>query len=127
MQKAWKILIFIVSINLAIIFINQSDLAGTAFPSTVQINAADIPAIAVKAVLGTLATLAIASIVLKESIMGGIYSIFSVIFWVTYATASQTLAQIIPNAIWLMITPLVAFAWVAAGLQLKTGGWQQHV
>lgn len=127
MQKAWKIMIFVVCLNLAIIFVNQSNLVGTAFPAAVQINATDIPSIAVKAVLGALVTVAIASIVMKESIMGGIYSIFSVIFWTTYATASQTLTQIIPNAIWLMITPLVAFAWVAAGLQLKTGGWRQHV
>lgn len=122
-MKAYNWIIIMVCIDLATLFVNQMDI----FSNVIQITAKEIPIIGITAIVFTLAGGAIGSIVIRDSSMAAVYFVFSGVYWFTYTMIALPLRQIIPGSIWLMVTPLVGFVWVAALLQLKTGGWEYNV
>ena len=122
-MKAYKIMLFLMAIDISAIYVNTMGI----FPNSITVNASALPSIVIPSLIGILISAAGLSILMKDSLMGAVYGAFAGIYWATYITAIVTVRQMLPQGVLLLFSPIYAIVFVAALLQLNTGGWEYDV
>ena len=122
-MKAYRIMLFLLTVNIATIYVNSTGL----FSSNITVNANTLPSFVVPSIVFTLAAAALGSVIFKDSITGAVYAAFGAVYWSTYITAIVTVRQMLPAGVLLLFSPVYTIVFIAALLQLKTGGWEYDV